>query len=200
MTTLMPSAVGCLQSDCIADCDNTATLHLSRPCAWRSLYEWKLGLRSRRRLRFARFVYAQSRLRPVHGLQRLRTAMRYYGRRLTQHNTPGIARSNVARHYDLSDALYALFLDKGRQYSCAYYRDSTDGLEQAQEQKLRHLPPSLVATGTTHPRYRLGVGRSRDLSRADRGCGRHRPHIIRRATALCPAMGCGSWTCRPCAL
>ena len=87
---------------------------------------------------------------PVHGLQRLRTAMRYYGRRLTQHNTPGIARSNVARHYDLSDALYALFLDKGRQYSCAYYRDLTDGLEQAQEQKLRHLAAKLLLRPGQH--------------------------------------------------
>ena len=37
------------------------------------------------------------------------------------------ARRNAAHHYDLSDRLYALFLDRERQYSCAYFTDPDAG-------------------------------------------------------------------------
>jgi cyclopropane-fatty-acyl-phospholipid synthase len=50
---------------------------------------------------------------------------------------------NVAHHYDLSDALYALFLDRERQYSCAYFTaDSTD-LDSAQAAKMAHVAAKL---------------------------------------------------------
>lgn len=39
-------------------------------------------------------------------------------------------------HYDLSDAFFALWLDPRRVYSCAYYKEPTMNLAQAQEQKL----------------------------------------------------------------
>lgn len=42
------------------------------------------------------------------------------------------ARQNVAHHYDLSDQLYELFLDKDRQYSCAYFHDGREDLDAAQ--------------------------------------------------------------------
>ena len=42
-------------------------------------------------------------------------------------------------HYDLSDDFYALWLDPRRVYSCAYYRDPTMNLAQAQEAKLDHI-------------------------------------------------------------
>ena len=42
------------------------------------------------------------------------------------------SKKNVAHHYDLSDKLYDLFLDKDRQYSCAYFNSPNDTLEQAQ--------------------------------------------------------------------
>ena len=70
-------------------------------------------------------------LRP---LDMLRTA----GRSLAQFNPVRRAQRNVAHHYDLSGELYDLFLDKDRQYSCAYFRHDGDTLEQAQEQK-KHL-------------------------------------------------------------
>ena len=41
-------------------------------------------------------------------------------------------RRNVAHHYDLSDSLYELFLDRDRQYSCGYFTHPHDDLEQAQ--------------------------------------------------------------------
>jgi cyclopropane-fatty-acyl-phospholipid synthase len=62
-------------------------------------------------------------------------------RRLAQFNPPERARRNVAHHYDLSDVLYDLFLDAGRQYSCGYFRHPEDGLETAQENK-----KALIAT------------------------------------------------------
>jgi len=65
-------------------------------------------------------------------------------RRLQQHNPIGKARSNVAHHYDLSDDLYNLFLDKDRQYSCAYFENNSVNLEQAQIDKKRHIAAKLL--------------------------------------------------------
>ncbi len=65
-------------------------------------------------------------------------------RRLKQHNPISRARHNVAHHYDLSDQLYDLFLDKDRQYSCAYFTSKDDSLEMAQESKKRHIAAKLL--------------------------------------------------------
>ena len=54
------------------------------------------------------------------------------------------ARANVAHHYDLSSSLYELFLDSDRQYSCAYFADGCDTLEDAQRAKKRHLAAKLL--------------------------------------------------------
>lgn len=54
------------------------------------------------------------------------------------------ARANVAHHYDLSGALYELFLDRDRQYSCGYFRRGTETLEEAQAAKKRHLAAKLL--------------------------------------------------------
>ena len=58
-------------------------------------------------------------------------------------NRPRRARRNVAHHYDLSGRLYDLFLDRDRQYSCAYYSDPRMSLEQAQAAKKRHIAAKL---------------------------------------------------------
>src|SRR6266513_227962 len=47
-------------------------------------------------------------------------------RRIHQYNPLPRARQNVAHHYDLSDQLYELFLDRDRQYSCGYFRDGSE--------------------------------------------------------------------------
>ena len=52
------------------------------------------------------------------------------------------ARRNVAHHYDIGNALYALFLDDDLQYSCAYFTDPDNSLEQAQADKKRISLPS----------------------------------------------------------
>jgi cyclopropane-fatty-acyl-phospholipid synthase len=60
-----------------------------------------------------------------------------------QRNTLIQSRRNVAHHYDLSNDLYRLFLDAGLNYSCAYFRSPADTLEQAQQNKLRHIAAKL---------------------------------------------------------
>jgi cyclopropane-fatty-acyl-phospholipid synthase len=54
------------------------------------------------------------------------------------------SKNNVAHHYDLSDKLYELFLDKDRQYSCAYFNSPNDTLEQAQMNKKELIAKKLL--------------------------------------------------------
>ena len=59
---------------------------------------------------------------------------------LTNYNLPVKSKKNVARHYDLGEDLYNLFLDKKhRQYSCAYWKSSNETLEDAQQNKINHI-------------------------------------------------------------
>jgi cyclopropane-fatty-acyl-phospholipid synthase len=58
-------------------------------------------------------------------------------------NRPAASRRNVAHHYDLRDELYETFLDSQRQYSCAYFTDPANSLEQAQNDKLAHIAAKL---------------------------------------------------------
>jgi cyclopropane-fatty-acyl-phospholipid synthase len=62
---------------------------------------------------------------------------------LFQLNFSKISKSNIASHYDLSDKLYDLFLDKTRQYSCAYFETEKDSLYQAQINKMDRLADKL---------------------------------------------------------
>lgn len=68
---------------------------------------------------------------------------RYLLRRLWQFNPTERSRRNVAHHYDINGAIYDLFLDKDRQYSCAYFTPGAD-LEEAQIAKKRHLAAKLA--------------------------------------------------------
>jgi len=67
--------------------------------------------------------------------------------KLWRANHKARSKANVAHHYDLSGALYALFLDRDRQYSCAYFPDGDNeagiSLEQAQEDKKAHIAAKL---------------------------------------------------------
>ena len=58
---------------------------------------------------------------------------------LTNFNIKKKSKSNVAHHYDISEKLYDLFLDSSRQYSCAYFKNNNDSLEQAQSNKIDHI-------------------------------------------------------------
>ena len=61
-----------------------------------------------------------------------------------QRNHVDRARRNAAHHYDLSGRLYDLFLDKDRQYSCAYFTNNNKTLDEAQHDKKRHLASKLL--------------------------------------------------------
>jgi cyclopropane-fatty-acyl-phospholipid synthase len=43
---------------------------------------------------------------------------------------------NIAHHYDVSNAFYALWLDQDMVYTCAYFHDWSDDIDRAQRQKL----------------------------------------------------------------
>ena len=64
-------------------------------------------------------------------------------KRFQQANPVGKAQQNVAHHYDLGNDFYKLFLDEGMQYSCAYFLDDTETLEEAQQNKLRLIAAKL---------------------------------------------------------
>ena len=59
-------------------------------------------------------------------------------------NKPGSSKKNVAHHYDIGNPLYELMLDADHmQYSCGYWPDGVETLEQAQEAKLAHIAAKL---------------------------------------------------------
>ncbi len=80
--------------------------------------------------------------RNVHGLDRLRrrlTPVLIPGQRLggvLRRSTPARARRDIAAHYDLSNELFALFLDESMMYSCGVFERADMTLRQAQVAKL----------------------------------------------------------------
>jgi len=63
---------------------------------------------------------------------------------ITNYNLPLKSKKDVQHHYDIGgkkgEKLYDIFLDtKHRQYSCAYFKNPDDTLEQAQQNKLDHI-------------------------------------------------------------
>jgi cyclopropane-fatty-acyl-phospholipid synthase len=79
-----------------------------------------------------------------------RRAMTAITHRVNRINMAARARRNVAHHYDLSRRLYDLFLDADRQYSCAYYTDPANTLEQAQADKKAHIAAKLALRPEHH--------------------------------------------------
>jgi cyclopropane-fatty-acyl-phospholipid synthase len=80
----------------------------------------------------------------AHPGERLMALWRTARRRFDQLNPAARARRNVAHHYDLNGRLYALFLDRDLNYSCAYFRTGQESLEDAQEAKKRHIAAKLL--------------------------------------------------------
>ena len=78
-----------------------------------------------------------------HPAEYIRKAVSRLRRALFGANPPHRARQNVAHHYDLSGRLYSLFLDRDRQYSCAYFTRGDETLEEAQAAKKRHIAAKL---------------------------------------------------------
>jgi cyclopropane-fatty-acyl-phospholipid synthase len=51
---------------------------------------------------------------------------------------------NVVHHYDIGNDLYRTFLDPDMQYSCAYFTDPSNSIEQAQFDKKAHIASKLL--------------------------------------------------------
>jgi len=77
------------------------------------------------------------------GWMQLPDKFRLVTRLFRQMNNLRQAKRNVSRHYDLPGSLYDLFLDKDKQYSCAYFANGSETLEEAQLAKKRHIAAKL---------------------------------------------------------
>jgi cyclopropane-fatty-acyl-phospholipid synthase len=71
-----------------------------------------------------------------------------FWRYLSNYNLPGKSRKDIEHHYDIGgdkgEKLYDIFLDtKHRLYSCAYWKDDTKTLEEAQQNKINHIIKNL---------------------------------------------------------
>ncbi len=71
-----------------------------------------------------------------------------FWRYLSNFNLPGKSRKNVEHHYDIGgekgEKLYDIFLDRDhRLYSCAYWKNDTKTLEEAQKNKIDHIVKKL---------------------------------------------------------
>ena len=69
-------------------------------------------------------------------------------RYISNFNFPGKSKINAEHHYDVGgdkgEKLYDLFLDKKhRQYSCAYWKNRNETLEEAQQNKIDHITKKL---------------------------------------------------------
>ncbi len=77
------------------------------------------------------------------GVMNFADKFRFLTRIYRQMNDIRQARRNVSYHYDLTGSLYDLFLDKDKQYSCAYFKNGDESLDEAQLAKKRHIAAKL---------------------------------------------------------
>lgn len=61
------------------------------------------------------------------------------GRHIPNNDSTAASKSNIHQHYDLGNDFYRLWLDERMVYTCAYFRDPTMSLEEAQVAKLDHV-------------------------------------------------------------
>ncbi len=65
-------------------------------------------------------------------------------------NTPVKSRKNIREHYDLGNAFFGTFLDETMTYSCAFFRDADEDLEDAQKSKIRMILDKARITAQDH--------------------------------------------------
>ncbi len=70
--------------------------------------------------------------------------MRLLAFRLKTMDTAGRARVNIVYHYDLTPEFYSLFLDESLTYSCGYFKNEDDSLDEAQRNKYDHIARKLM--------------------------------------------------------
>ncbi|KAL1294787.1 hypothetical protein AAHE18_19G164900 [Arachis hypogaea] len=72
-------------------------------------------------------------------------------------NTLAQARRNISRHYDLSNELFALFMDETMTYTCAVFKNEDEDLKDAQLRKMSLLIEK-ARIDSTHEVLDLGCG------------------------------------------
>ena len=93
--------------------------------------------RTARIAQVARLALDPARARPVPvRAARRPLAARGVGRDRESDGSEAENTRNIAYHYDVSNAFYALWLDRDMVYTCAYFHDWSDDLDTAQRQKL----------------------------------------------------------------
>ncbi len=102
-----------------------------------------------------------------------------------EENTLAGARQNIERHYDLSNELFALFLDDSMTYSSAWFMPG-DTLELAQARKIDRLLDAIgVALGTRVLEIGTGWGALAIAPRV--GARRSRPSLSPASSRPSPA-------------
>ncbi|KAI4368428.1 hypothetical protein MLD38_016985 [Melastoma candidum] len=67
------------------------------------------------------------------------TSAKYFLKHASRQNTLTQARRNISRHYDLSNDMFAMFLDESMTYSCAVFKTEDEDLTAAQMRKISLL-------------------------------------------------------------
>ena len=75
----------------------------------------------------------------------------------------GSSAEAIRHHYDISNAFYQLFLDQRMVYSCGYFADFANDIDQAQADKLDNLPQAAAEAGRAPAGHRLRLGCDVDL-------------------------------------
>ncbi|XP_043705669.1 uncharacterized protein LOC122655543 isoform X1 [Telopea speciosissima] len=82
---------------------------------------------------------------------------KYFYRHVSRQNTLTQARRNISRHYDLSNDLFALFLDETMTYSSAIFKEENEDLKTAQMRKISLLIEKARIDGK-HEILEIGCG------------------------------------------
>ena len=91
-----------------------------------------------------KLIFVNSESNIDHWLMDMARVIRAIRNKIVSSNYIVKSKRNIAHHYDLSDGLYELFLDKDRQYSCAYFNSPNDTLDQAQINKKEIIAKKLL--------------------------------------------------------
>ncbi|KAL6971245.1 cyclopropane-fatty-acyl-phospholipid synthase [Sarracenia purpurea var. burkii] len=82
---------------------------------------------------------------------------KYFFHHVSRQNTLTQARRNISRHYDLSNELFALFLDETMTYSSAVFKSEEEDLKNAQLRKISILIQK-ARIGKEHEILEIGCG------------------------------------------
>ena len=126
------------------------------------------------------------------GWMRLADGFRPGNALLRQMNNPRQARRNASHHYDLPGSLYDLFLDKDKQYSCAYFATGAETLDEAQLcEKKAYRQEAMPFARPERAGHRLRLGRAVPVFGARGGREGLRDYLERGAGAACQGAGRG---------